>query len=58
MARPNSWPWQLSLRVNGGHICGASLLNQHWALTAAHCVDGSSDPSRYSLALGKSMSLK
>ena len=57
-ARPNSWPWQLSLRVNGGHICGASLLNQQWALTAAHCVYRNSNPNVYSLVLGKSMSLK
>ena len=52
-ARPNSWPWQVSLQYYGGHICGASLLNENWVLSAAHCVDKSSDPRRYSLALGK-----
>lgn len=52
-ARPNSWPWQVSLRYYGRHICGASLLNQNWVLSAAHCVDQSSDPGRYSLALGR-----
>ena len=51
-ARPNSWPWQASLRYHGRHICGASLLNQNWVLSAAHCVDQSSDAARYSLALG------
>ncbi len=49
----HSWPWQVSLQFNGGHICGASLINQNWVVSAAHCVDGSDDPYRYSLLLGK-----
>ena len=52
-ATPHSWPWQASLRYNGRHICGASLLNQNWVLSAAHCVDQSNDERRYSLALGR-----
>ena len=52
-AQAHSWPWQLSLRIGSSHTCGASLLNQNWALTAAHCVYRSSDPSRYTLLLGK-----
>lgn len=51
-ALPNSWPWQVSLRYNGRHICGASLVNQDWVVSAAHCVYQSSDPGRYSLVLG------
>ena len=31
--------WMASLRLNGSHNCGATLIKQNWILTAAHCVD-------------------
>ena len=52
-AIPNSWPWQLSLRVKNEHTCGASLINPRWAITAAHCVMNDNDPNVYSLVVGK-----
>ncbi|XP_047109611.1 trypsin delta-like [Schistocerca piceifrons] len=39
-AAVGEFPAQLSLQRNGRHSCGASILNENWALTAAHCVDG------------------
>ena len=32
------WPWQLLLWVGGTGRCGATLLSEQWAVTAAHCV--------------------
>lgn len=36
-AAPNSWPWQVSLQVDGQHLCGGSVVHPYWILTATHC---------------------
>ncbi|GLD75258.1 chymotrypsinogen A-like protein [Lates japonicus] len=38
---PGSWPWQVILIKDNGDLCGGSLINDQWVLTAAHCVTGS-----------------
>ncbi|GJQ84302.1 hypothetical protein Trydic_g5240 [Trypoxylus dichotomus] len=35
-------PYQVSLRFFGSHICGGSVIAPQYAVTAAHCTDGSS----------------
>ncbi|KAK7938538.1 hypothetical protein WMY93_001864 [Mugilogobius chulae] len=38
---PNgAWPWQVSIHRNSSHMCGGSLINNLWVLSAAHCVKG------------------
>ncbi|EEC00633.1 serine-type enodpeptidase, putative [Ixodes scapularis] len=37
-AAPLEFPWQISLRVFGQLICGGSIINKQYILTAAHCI--------------------
>eukprot|EP00966_Prymnesium_polylepis_P158412 3661754-Prymnesium_polylepis.1 len=48
-ATPQTFPFLLSLSELGSHVCGASLVDLQWALTAAHCVDTASPASYYSV---------
>ncbi|XP_033121873.1 ovochymase-1-like isoform X2 [Anneissia japonica] len=52
-AKPGAWPWQVQItKLSGGHICGGSLLNRRWVLSAAHCFAAEPYASSYKLHLG------
>ncbi|CAF0822574.1 unnamed protein product [Rotaria sp. Silwood1] len=51
-AERGDWPWVISMRRNGNHICGGSLINDQWIITAAHCVYANQNPGVYQIVLG------
>ena len=36
----HSNPWQVLLRISTNSICGGSLIDPKFVLTAAHCLQG------------------
>ncbi|XP_075399682.1 transmembrane protease serine 11B [Tenrec ecaudatus] len=51
-AQEGEWPWQASLRKNGRHYCGASLISDRYLVTAAHCFKKSQNPKNYTVSFG------
>ena len=57
-AQSGQFPWQVSIWDGEEHLCGGTLINDAFILTAAHCVrgrlndEGEEDFSDYTFILG------
>ncbi|CAF1163744.1 unnamed protein product [Didymodactylos carnosus] len=50
--KTNSWGWAVSLRVNGRHRCGATVISAFYMITAAHCLINIPSLSTVSVVVG------
>ncbi|XP_016995004.3 trypsin beta [Drosophila takahashii] len=48
------FPYQVSVQVNGQHICGGAIIGHHFVLTAAHCFEAELSTEDYSVRVGSS----
>ncbi|XP_037383752.1 probable threonine protease PRSS50 [Talpa occidentalis] len=37
-AMARRWPWMVSVRANGTHVCAGTIIASKWVLTVAHCL--------------------
>ncbi|GFY62362.1 clotting factor B [Trichonephila inaurata madagascariensis] len=55
VSRQGDFPWMVSIRKNGRHLCGGSLIDRIHILSAAHCFDTygeTLDPTKYTVHVG------
>ncbi|MFI0483808.1 S1 family peptidase [Actinomadura sp. 9N215] len=49
---PYSFMVSLHDKIEGQHVCGASLIDAEWVVTASHCVDFGTKPEDLQLRIG------
>lgn len=52
-AKPGSWPWMVMLKKSDRVKCGGSILSKELILTAAHCLQGEKDLTKWKVYVGK-----
>jgi secreted trypsin-like serine protease len=51
-AIPGDWGWMTSMHRSGSFICGGSVIDEWWVVSAAHCTAGSANVANYILNVG------
>ncbi|XP_062827045.1 transmembrane protease serine 12 isoform X1 [Anolis carolinensis] len=56
-AQAGAWPWQVSIQIYQKgvgylHLCGGTLINKDYVLSAAHCTLKSLDPGKWRAVFG------
>uniref|UniRef100_A0A0K8U836 Serine protease SP24D n=1 Tax=Bactrocera latifrons TaxID=174628 RepID=A0A0K8U836_BACLA len=53
-----AFPYQASLRYDGSHLCGASIISRRYMLSAAHCVGDEDDEGNYFVYAAEHFSIR